>query len=134
MEFEGVFSAIVAAVLISLGVGGDWARWANVRNESASAQMASHVADVADKGPRIFHDNTFKRGKPSFLLESASLGMGASPRAKVPSIGFCPGAPLWTFSTTGEPRNSGVTIAGSFSLKNLPDENSEHLLIGKPAE
>ena len=67
MEFEGVFSAIVAAVLISFGIGGDWARWTNVRNVSAPAQ-------------------------------------------------------------------AGVTLAGNFSLSDLPDDNTGDILTGEPAE
>jgi hypothetical protein len=137
MEFEGVFSAIVAAVLISLGVGGDWARWTNVRNESASAQAVSQVPKVTYRGPGRYHDNAtgpFMRGNLSFLLESASLGKGASPRAVVPSIGFCPGASIWRFSSVGESRNSGVKIAGNFLLKGLPDDHSGDILTGEPAE
>jgi hypothetical protein len=134
MEFEGVFSAIVAAVLISLGIGGDWARWTNVRNKSAPAQVESHVPDVAFKGPGRFDDINFKRGKLPSLLESASLGKGASPRGEVPSIGFCPRASLWKFGSVGGSRSSGVMIAGNLSLKGLPDDNAEHLLTGKPAE
>jgi hypothetical protein len=134
MEFEGVFSAIVAAVLISLGVGGDWARWTNVRIESASAQVASHVPDVAYKGPGRIHENTLKRGNSSFRIKSALVGAGVSPRAEVASVGFSAGASLWTFSSVGGSRSSGVTIAGNFFLKGLPDDNTEHLLTGKAAE
>jgi hypothetical protein len=134
MEFEGVFSAIAAAVLISFGVGGDWARWTNVRNVSAPAQVASHVPAVAYKGPGRFHDNTLKHGKSSFLIKSASWGAGSSPRTEIPSIGFCPGAYHWTFSPVDGSRSSGVTVAGNYFLQGQPDDKSEDLLIGKPAE
>jgi hypothetical protein len=128
MEFEGVFSAIVAAVLISFGVGGDWARWTNVRNVSAAAQALAYIPDV----PGCFHDN--KRGNSSFLLRPASLGKGASPRGGVPTVGFCTGAYHWTFSSVSGSRRSGVTLAGNFSLTDLPDDNTGDILTGESAE
>jgi hypothetical protein len=137
MEFEGVFSAVVAAVLISIGVGGDWARWTNVRNEGAFAQAAPHISEVAYKEPgRINHNavRAVKRSSSSCSLESASSGTRTLPETEFPSAGSCSGASFWTIGAAGEPRSSGVTIAGNFSLNTAPADNNWDILTGEPAE
>jgi hypothetical protein len=137
MEFEGVSSAIVAAVLISMGIGGDWARWTNVPNKTTSAQVATRFTDAAYKGSAPLHDNagrTFERSKSSALMESASLSTGASASAGVPSVRFCSSATLWMLNSVDESRSSGVTFAGNFSLKAVPADNYWDTLTGEPAE
>jgi hypothetical protein len=137
MEFEGVFSAIVAAVLISIGVSGDWARWTKLRNESATAQAATHVADVARNGPVQLHSNhasQSRHSRSSILIESASMGMGASRRGQVSSIGCCPDAFFWKSNSRDRSPGSGLKFAGEFSLTDLPTSGNRVLLTGERTE